>query len=198
MKRTPAFLFLTFAACACQATSTQRPVEAYASGAPKSADDNAELARLYDEDQADRTPAGGGAIDWTLIGPRDQRRETEIKALYQHGDLHTAADFHHAAMILQHADEPDDYLLAHELCVVAISKGDASSLWLCAASEDRFLDKIGRGQRFGTQFKSNGPDSPFHLVPVSDAMTDSLRAEFHVPKLEDARKMEAEINKSNH
>ena len=89
-------------------------------------------------------------------------------------------------------------VLVHELCVVAISKGDASVLWLCAASEDRFLDKIDRDQRFGTQFKSNGPDSPFHLVKVPDATTDDLRAQFHVPKLEDAKKMEAEFNASTH
>jgi hypothetical protein len=154
--------------------------------------DNAELARLYDEDQSDRAP-GAAHVDWSQVGTRDQRREAQIKAMYRDGDLHTAADFHHAAMILQHADEAEDYLLAHELCIVAVSKGDASALWLCAASEDRFLDKIGREQRFGTQFKSSGPNSPFRLVPVSDAMTDDLRAQFHAPKLEAARRMEAEM-----
>ena len=189
---------LMMLASACRTAPGPKPTETYSSGAPKSAADDAELARLYDEDQADRTPPAGGTIDWSQVGPRDQRREAEIKALYKSNHLHTAADYHHAAMILQHADEPDDYLLAHELCVVAISMGDASALWLCAASEDRFLDKIGRDQRFGTQFKSNGPSSPFHLVPVSGAMTDELRARMRVPKLEDAHKMEAEINAAQH
>ena len=41
-------------------------------------------------------------------------------------------------MILQHGGGPEDYLLAHELCVVAIGRGEERK-WLAAASEDRFL-----------------------------------------------------------
>ena len=42
-------------------------------------------------------------------------------------------------MILQHGGEPEDYLLAHELCVVAIGRGEERAKWLAAASEDRFI-----------------------------------------------------------
>lgn len=56
---------------------------------------------------------------------------------------------------------PDDFLLAHEFCVIAIIKGknDREARWLAASSEDRFLMNIQRPQRFGTQFRSAGdPD----------------------------------------
>jgi len=33
--------------------------------------DNAELTRLMDEDQADRTPPAGKSIDWKVVSPRD-------------------------------------------------------------------------------------------------------------------------------
>lgn len=194
MKRMSMIVISAAVAGGCRSPHT--PTATYASGAPRSAADDAGLARMYEEDQADRTPPAGRTIDWALVGPRDRSREARVKALYRAGDLHTAADFSHAAMILQHADAPDDYLLAHELCIVAIAKGDASALWLCAATEDRFLDKIGRDQRFGTQFKSSGPNAPFKLATVSDAMTDGLRACFHVPALEEARKMEAQLDAS--
>lgn len=36
--------------------------------------DNPELTRLMDEDQADRTPDDAKAIDWKIVGPRDNAR----------------------------------------------------------------------------------------------------------------------------
>src|SRR5947209_4342686 len=61
--------------------------------------DNEELARLFREDQADRQPAAGKAIDWAVVGPRDRQREARVKELYKADALHTGADFFHAAMV---------------------------------------------------------------------------------------------------
>ena len=110
--------------------------------------DSEELARLYEEDQSDRK--AGLQIDWEVVGPRDKMREARVKELYTRGQLRTGKDYHRAAMVLQHAQTPEDYLLAHEPCVIAIFKG-VDARWLAAASEDRFLRSIGRPQRFGTQ-----------------------------------------------
>src|SRR5436190_1379819 len=78
-----------------------------------------------------------------------------------------AGDYYRAAMILQHGDVAEDYLLAHEFCVVAISKGDARAKWLAAASEDRFLMNIDRPQRFATQFRCDGlPNCEYHLYKL--------------------------------
>ena len=57
----------------------------------------------------------------------------------QRRPLQTGADCYHAAMILQHGGEPEDYLLDHELCVVAIGRGEERAKRLAATSEDRFL-----------------------------------------------------------
>lgn len=73
------------------------------------------------------------------MSPSDKARLTRVKQLYISNGIHTSADYYHAAMILQHGTVCEDYLLAHELCVVAISKGEERAKWLCAASEDRFL-----------------------------------------------------------
>src|SRR6516225_7563486 len=85
--------------------------------------DNDELAKLYDEDQADRMPKGGKPIDWTVVGPRDRRREDRVKTLYTADQIRTGKDYERAAMVLQHAAKPEGYLLAHEFCVVALAKG---------------------------------------------------------------------------
>jgi hypothetical protein len=68
------------------------------------------------------------------------------------GGVTTAQDFHDAAFIFQHGDKPDDYLLAHILAIQAIAKGDSTSVWISAATLDRYLQFIGQKQVFGTQF----------------------------------------------
>jgi hypothetical protein len=156
--------------------------------------DNEELARLYGEDQADRMPEGGKPIDWAVVGPRDRQREARVKALYQAGAIRTGKDYHRAAMVLQHATEREDYLLAHEFCVVALAKGEREARWLAAATEDRFLMNIGRPQRFGTQYRSKGPADPVRLYEVGPGVTDGLRKELGVPTLAEVRKREAEMD----
>ena len=157
--------------------------------------DNPELTRLMAEDQADRTPDDAKSIDWKIVGPRDTARLKRVKELYAQNQLQTGADYYHAAMILQHGDVAEDYLLAHELCVVAISKGDTRAKWLAAASEDRFLMNIDRPQRFATQFRCDGPNCEFHLYKLDAGVTDELRKGFDVPSLAEAKAREAKMNK---
>ena len=171
-----------------------RPVQAQANPILK---DNEELARMYREDQADRAPANSKDIDWTVIGPRDQARLTRVKELYTANSLHTGADYYHAAMVLQHSDVPDDFLLAHEFCVVAISNGrnDKDTRWLAAASEDRFLMNIQRPQRFATQYRADPSTAPFRLYRVDSGVTDELRRAMDVPSLAKAKAREVEMNR---
>lgn len=159
--------------------------------------DNQELIRLHDEDQADRSPANAKDIDWAVVGPRDKARLARVKALYTQNALHTGADYYRAALVLQHSDLADDFLLAHEFCVVAISKGknDRDTRWLAAASEDRFLMNIGRPQRFATQYRAVPVTAPFRLYKVDESVTDELRRALDAPSLAKAKAKEAEINK---
>jgi tetratricopeptide (TPR) repeat protein len=142
-------------------------------------EDNAELTILCDEDQADRKVENGKSIDWGVVAPRDAKRLARVKALYLDGKFSSAADFFHAALVLQHGVSPEDYLLAHEFAVVAIRKGypNSAAAWLAAASEDRFLQRIGRKQRVGTQLSDP--------IVVDGCVTDRLRAELSVPSLAD-------------
>ena len=157
--------------------------------------DNEELARLYREDQADRSPADGKPIDWAVVAPRDKARLLRVKEIYAQNRVQTGADYYRMAMVLQHGDVPEDYLLAHELCVAAIGKGEAQAKWLAAASEDRFLMTIGRPQRFATQYQSIGSNSPLKLYQVDAGVNDELRRALNVPTLAKAKEREAELNK---
>lgn len=160
---------------------------------PPTPADSAELAQLYQEDQSDRRPGEGKSIDWSVVAPRDQARQARVKELYATGQLKTGADYHHAAMVLQHGSEPEDYLLAHEFCVIALSKGYSRALWLAAATEDRFLRSIGRPQRFGTQFRSEG-GGPMQLQETDERVTDDHRREMKVPALAESRERAVRMN----
>jgi hypothetical protein len=152
-----------------------------------------ELTKLYNDDQDDRVFHPGQTIDWEAVGIRDEQRELRVKQLLATGSLDSGVDYYHAAMVLQHASSPDDFLLAHDLCVIAISKGEGKAKWLAAASMDRFLVSIGRSQRFGTQFQSKKSFRPPMLVSVDPSVPDTLRKELDVPTLEEAKKKEAEM-----
>ncbi|SRR5260221_8276878 len=156
--------------------------------------DNAELMRLMDEDQADRTPHKGETINWQLVSSRDDARLKRVKEIYSQNQLETGSDYFNAALILQHGNTPEDYLLAHELSVVAISKKRGLDS-MAAVSEDRFLMTIGRPQRFGTQYKSAGPNQPYRLYAIDAGVTDHLRRLMNVPSLAEAKAREAEMNK---
>ena len=161
----------------------------------QTAADNPELARMYAEDQSDRRDAE--KIGWEKISERDAARLARAKAIYGADGLKTGSDYFHAALILQHSHEAGDYLLAHELCIVAIGKGEERAKWLAAATEDRFMMDIGRPQRFATQYRPEPPgsDGPIRLYKVDEGVTDGLRREFKAPSLAEARAKEAMFNK---
>lgn len=150
------------------------PAHARSLAAPTTS--NAEMTRLYNEDQSDREP---DEIDWDKVTARDEQRRLATRALLTAGALHTAEDYEHAAFIFQHGSKADDYLLAHTLAMVAVGKGDKSSLWIASATLDRYLMMIGKPQVYGTQFRGSMGQEPYDRNLVSDA----LRSELGVPGL---------------
>lgn len=155
---------------------------------------SAELARLFAEDQSDRVSWSEGHLSEEVIVPRDAARLARVKQLYHGQALQSGLDYFHAAMVLQHSSSADDYLLAHEFCIVAISLGAEQAKWLAAASEDRFLQKIGRLQRFGTQWRKDSPDGPWLPGIISPEIEGSLRAALNVPSSLEAQAQMEEMN----
>ena len=146
--------------------------------------DNAELVAIYQLDQIDRQSE---PIDWEAVSQRDTERQLRVRELLDTGGVQTGADFYHAAMVFQHSDGVEGIELAHELAMVGMALGSRESRWLAAASYDRLLTRLGRGQRFGTQYISAGKDDPMHFAPVEPGVTDGMRAAMNCPKLEETR-----------
>ena len=134
--------------------------------------DNEELKRLYTEDQADRMPKDGKAIDWKIVSPRDQKR---LPACGNNKSPLDCRGFYHVAMVCSTRIYPMTFTAAHELCVVAIGKTRTVQMAGGGRNEDRFLMNINRPQRFGTQYRATELDEPFRLYKMDEGVTDELR-----------------------
>ena len=159
---------------------------AYAEVEPVS--DNAEMSAMFEADQAARE---GGDIDWQTVMREDAARLRRTRELLDADALNTADDYYNAAFIFQHGDEAEDYLLAHVLAVRSLALGKAKAEWIAAASLDRYLQSIARGQIFGTQRSMSPIKSANQGRYDRDLLTDKLRVETGVePLLEQQAKLE--------
>lgn len=140
-----------------------------------------EMTAIFDADQAAR--ADPAAIDWSKLSVADANRRARAQALLDAGRLRSADDFHHAAFVFQHGDAPDDFLKAHALALVAAAKGKPEAAWIAAATLDRFLQRSGLPQVYGTQFQAR-PDGSWTQEPYRrDLLSDALRRATGVPPL---------------
>ncbi len=151
------------------------------------ATDNSTLTAMYTTDQAARE---GEHIDWVKLSKEDEQRRKDVHRMLSSGGVRTGNDFFHAAMIFQHGQNPDDYLLAHILAMDATALGNEVARWLSAATLDRYLQSIWQPQVFGTQFHGGpgtGPWTHDRLNP--EIVTDSMRAATCVTSAADQQKV---------
>ncbi|MCK9877022.1 hypothetical protein MXD61_07910 [Frankia sp. AgPm24] len=102
-------------------------------------------------------------------------------SLLADGQVRTAPDFYHAAMVFQHGSLPEHNHLSFELACRAADAGCRDARWLAAAALDRWLTRKGLPQRFGTQYFREGAEWEFY--PVDPATTDEERLAWDVPPL---------------
>ncbi len=152
-------------------------------------EDNPLLATLYEQDQADRS-GGFDGIDWSVVNVRDSLRRAQVDSLLALGEVRTASDYHHAAMVFQHGSDTTAARKAYELANKAVEQDSTheKAPWLMAAAWDRYKMRLGEPQWYGTQFVKDNPDSPWRLYDVdTTAVTDADRARLGVPPLDSAR-----------
>ena len=153
---------------------------------------NAELREMYEADQAARS---GPDLDWAAVSAADAKRRARLDEIREAGDIVTADDHFHAAMLLQHGDSPEDYNDAHELAKRAFELDPDLRVagWLSAAAKDRYLLAIGEPQWYGTQY--SGSNGLTILREVDETkVTDEQRKALGVPTLADARGRLTQMN----
>ena len=141
------------------------------------ASDHPELAKMFKEDQSDRRdcPDEGPCF---IVPARDKDRQQAALELLRSGQVRTANDYFHAALIFQHSRSAEDNALAHALASIAarIDPRHRGAKWLAAAAWDRTLMRRGKPQWYGTQYAKSSAGDRWDLHPVDEkAVTDEDR-----------------------
>ncbi len=135
-----------------------------------------EIDQIYAEDQLVRQPPAPNTPKRRYRS--DTEREEATRELLASGKLQSGRDFEEAAVIFQHSRKADDYLLAHTLALIALSKGDRKAIWIAAATLDRYLMAVGKPQIYGTQFMTPighpATQEPYNRAVISDALREKL------------------------
>jgi hypothetical protein len=139
---------------------------------------SAKMKTIFAEDQRVRMV---GKVDWKVVGKTDEERRAETRKLLASGSLHTGKDYEEAAFVFQHGNTPQDYLLAHTLAMIAVSKGEPTAIWIEAATLDRYLEKIGQKQIFGTQYSMDAQHHWTQEPYDRELISDALRRQLGVP-----------------
>lgn len=136
---------------------------------------NRDLYDLYEADQADRRTR---PIDWDVVSRRDSVRRVAVGEMLLAGDVKTADDFYHAAMVYQHGESAESFLLANLLTreAVRLDSSHAPARQMIGMTHDRYLWNVGRPQVYGTQSRM-AEDGLWTFEPFDpDAVTDEERA----------------------
>ena len=152
---------------------------------------NPEMQGLFEADQAIRNEieqrGGWNAVKDDKVFLEKWRREDAVRIertgeLLASNSLQAGIDFYRAAFIFQHSEKPEDFLKAHHLAVIAISKG-YEARWISAATLDRYLLGIGRQQIYGTQFLTDESGKYIKRATDQQIVSDAERAFLKVPAL---------------
>ncbi|MBI5631591.1 MAG: hypothetical protein HY921_12000 [Elusimicrobia bacterium] len=147
--------------------------------------DNLKLHELFQEDQRDRERVYDSSEALRDLKRRDLCRKTAALEFVALDQVRTPKDLYHAAVILQHGTDPQDFLMAHRMACMAAIQGHQVGRWLTAAALDRFLMAVGLAQIYGTQFEHSAPDNAYQLkLPIDDSrLLASEKKFFKVPSV---------------
>ena len=160
---------------------------------------SATLFRMRYEDQNEREPLqalllAGSNIPVTsyerLLATEDAKRRAEVYRMLKRNAIASPLDLEAAALILQHGNDTTDFWTAHTLAMRSVALGDEDARWLAAATLDRYLMTKQLPQKYGTQTVLNPATGKMELYTVDPMTTDSERAAWHVPPLEQEKNID--------
>lgn len=169
---------LALAACALALAATASSGQ---KAKPSQKEISRELKELYASDQKDQNDESWNEGNGDEFSRRQKERRDRVMEIIAAGMLADLADWGCAAMLLQHGESADDYLLAHILSMPCGIADQTGGRFMSAATLDRFLQNVGRAQIFTTQSGAPDPSTYAPVEPFDDSMHQSLRALFNLP-----------------
>lgn len=154
--------------------------------------DNAELQKMYDEDQGARQ---SGKIDWKILSKQDSLRERKVYEFIKDGKIVTGKDYYNSAMIFQHGRDTTASAMAVKQMKKAIELDPTINKWLLAAAIDRDLMRRNKPQIYGTQYIKMGEKAKFERYKIDTTqVTDEQRKYYNVETLAEQKLKERSMN----
>lgn len=147
--------------------------------------DNVALYQMFEDDQSDRLSVVEGSKKAESIKGEEQVRLQKVLEMVRLNRLSSGRDFYRAAVLVQRSEVFEHIVLAHDLSLTALALGEKQASAVSASTEDRFLLAKGLKQRYGTQYAKSGLN--VEIAPLSDGVTDTMRALAGVPPLAEAK-----------
>ena len=154
--------------------------------------DNAELRKMYQEDQNDRKTDN---INWSIVSKKDRDRESRVYQLLDSNKVITANDYYNAAMLFQHGKDSVAYGMAVELMRSALKLDSTINKWLLAAATDRELMSRKEPQIYGTQYRILEDQSMILYKIDTTKVTDKERIKYGVRTLKEQKEYINNINR---
>lgn len=154
--------------------------------------DNAELQKMYNEDQSSRKVKN---IDWTVLSKQDSLRQVRVNELIKEGKIITGKDYYHSAMIFQHGNDTIASGMAVKQMKKAIELDTTINKWLLAAAIDRDLMRRDEPQIYGTQYVKMGQNAKWERYKIDTTqVTDQERKYYDVETLAQQKIKERNMN----
>jgi len=154
--------------------------------------DNAELEKMYNEDQGSRMQAN---IDWKVLSKQDSLRRVRVNELIREEKVRTGKDYYHSAMIFQHGNDTIASGMAVKQMEKALALDTTINKWLLAAAIDRDLVRRNKPQIYGTQYVQMGENAKWELYKIdSTQVTDEERRYYGVQTLAEQKIAERSMN----
>lgn len=149
--------------------------------------DNLQLEELFQQDQEDRQKVYDTPAAVQALRERDTARRKRLREIIDAGEVRTKNDLFHAAILLHHSENPEDFLAAHRFAALAAIMGHKTARWLMAASMDRYLMAFGQAQIYGTQFEYDDSARRYELkLPTREYLTLDFEKKFlGVPSIQE-------------
>lgn len=159
--------------------------------------DNTRLRQLYKADQAERADT---ALKWQDVLEHDRSRAAQVKQMLATGglpgQLKTADDFFHAAAILNHGADFDEFRLANAIAAIGLARfpQNAALMRVYATSWDRMMLAQNRPQWYATQYTQDAQSQLWQLEPVDEQVSEQIRLKLGLPSLAEMREKVASMN----
>lgn len=152
------------------------------------------LQRLARDQQVDMETKAHSGDEMRAAEARTAKRVERVRQWIEHGEVKSADDHFHAALVLVQSNQEADLDEANAQALKAAELGENRGFRVSAEAFDKLMVKRGLAQRYGTQFMWEPVLRGWRLYATDPRTTDAERAAMGVPSMAQLLEQEKALN----